>query len=477
MDLRSFFQEAIGHHLSELESAVGRLDTDEEATADARRVAHSLKGSGATFGFPEVSEAASIAETSADDELGHALGELIAILARVAEAPGETHILVVDDDPLIRTLLEVRLAAPGRMVTAVDGLQKAMVELERHPADLVVLDLFLPDGDGRDLLAELVSSSPDTSVVVTSASTSPDLRAVCMASGATEFIGKPFDPNNFTTIIDRILSRSESGTVSRNPLIEVYQDLRNNGEVAVAAILPELHGPGGLDSRQDSDIVDGILSALDGYLPPDVAIGRWSDLELVAFAPGSDTALAEQIDRARLRLRNLAPRTDGAVVTVSAGVENGHIGLSESFEIARRAASRAATAGGDRVVTSAAGHITNVLLAEDDPLTAALIVHRLEREQLSVTHCRDGVAALEAADSQAFGLVILDIQMPGLDGFGVLEALRKKRTYSDTPIVILTAVGSERDVVRGFDLGCDDYVLKPFSPAELTARLRRFTRS
>ena len=117
-----------------------------------------------------------------------------------------------------------------------------------------------------------------------------------------------------------------------------------------------------------------------------------------------------------------------------------------------------------------------VLLAEDDALTAALIMHRLEREGFDVVHRPDGRSALESAETEPFGLVVLDVQLPGMDGFEVLERLRSLRSLDETPIVMLTAVGWERDVVRGFELGANDYILKPFSPAELTARLKRFAR-
>jgi two-component system OmpR family response regulator/two-component system alkaline phosphatase synthesis response regulator PhoP len=73
-------------------------------------------------------------------------------------------------------------------------------------------------------------------------------------------------------------------------------------------------------------------------------------------------------------------------------------------------------------------------------------------------------------------LVLLDVKMPGMDGFEVLERLRKTPSYVDVPIVMLTSMGSEADVVRGFRLGADDYMLKPFSPTELVARLRRLLR-
>jgi two-component system response regulator ResD len=113
-------------------------------------------------------------------------------------------------------------------------------------------------------------------------------------------------------------------------------------------------------------------------------------------------------------------------------------------------------------------------VAEDDPVTAKIVLHRLSNEPgLRVLHAADGTAALELADSEALDAAILDIRLPGLDGLGVLARLRTIPRYQRLPILMLTSLGSESDVVRGFELGADDYVVKPFSPSELLARVRR----
>jgi DNA-binding response OmpR family regulator len=104
------------------------------------------------------------------------------------------------------------------------------------------------------------------------------------------------------------------------------------------------------------------------------------------------------------------------------------------------------------------------------------VLHRLEREGFEVVHESDGTAALELAEEDEWAVIVLDVQLPGIDGFRILERLRSQPTYDETPIVMLTAADSEREVVRGFELGANDYILKPFSPAEFTARLKRFVR-
>jgi DNA-binding response OmpR family regulator len=117
-----------------------------------------------------------------------------------------------------------------------------------------------------------------------------------------------------------------------------------------------------------------------------------------------------------------------------------------------------------------------VLLAEDDDVVAALVQHRLTREGIRVVRATDGVAALEVARSTELGLVILDIMLPGMDGFELLGLLRGEAATATVPIIMLTGLGGERDVERALSLGADDYVLKPFSPVELTARVNRLLR-
>lgn len=117
-----------------------------------------------------------------------------------------------------------------------------------------------------------------------------------------------------------------------------------------------------------------------------------------------------------------------------------------------------------------------ILLAEDDTLTARLIVHRLEREGFIVAHYPDGRSALEAAqdpDNRPFALAILDVKMPSMDGFELLGRLKEDPSLGEIPVVMLTGMGAEQDVVRALSGGADDYILKPFSPTELALRVQR----
>jgi DNA-binding response OmpR family regulator len=116
------------------------------------------------------------------------------------------------------------------------------------------------------------------------------------------------------------------------------------------------------------------------------------------------------------------------------------------------------------------------LVVEDDADIVELVTHYLEREGFTVESVGDGRAAIDRLRTTAYDLLILDVQLPGLDGLAVCaEARRDKRTRS-VPIVMLTARGDEADRVVGLEMGADDYVVKPFSPKELVARVRALFR-
>lgn len=116
---------------------------------------------------------------------------------------------------------------------------------------------------------------------------------------------------------------------------------------------------------------------------------------------------------------------------------------------------------------------TRVLIIEDDPTVSEVVVRYLAREGFEVEAVSDGKEGLQRALADPPDLIVLDIMLPGLDG---LEVFRRVRERIPVPIVLLTALGEETDRVMGLDLGADDYITKPFSPRELTARVKSVLR-
>jgi len=114
-----------------------------------------------------------------------------------------------------------------------------------------------------------------------------------------------------------------------------------------------------------------------------------------------------------------------------------------------------------------------VLVVDDDPHIRQLLVFALEKAGFSAREAEDGEAALASVDQQRPDLVVLDINMPKLDG---LEVCRRLRAQSDIPILFLSSRDDEIDRILGIELGADDYVVKPFSPREVTARVQAILR-
>ena len=115
----------------------------------------------------------------------------------------------------------------------------------------------------------------------------------------------------------------------------------------------------------------------------------------------------------------------------------------------------------------------SILVAEDEPQTAQLIEFKLKQQGYNVTIVSNGEQALKMVDVSRPSLVILDGMMPVMDGFEVLRRLRADGNKQDLPVIMLTAKSREKDVVTGLELGASDYIVKPFSPAELVARVKK----
>jgi len=114
-----------------------------------------------------------------------------------------------------------------------------------------------------------------------------------------------------------------------------------------------------------------------------------------------------------------------------------------------------------------------VLIVDDDIELCALLQEFLEREGFRATAEHHGTRGLDLATAGGFDLVVLDLMLPGLDGFALLKRLRAR---SRVPVLMLTARGEDEDRIIGLDLGADDYLAKPFNPRELVARIRAVLR-
>ena len=114
-----------------------------------------------------------------------------------------------------------------------------------------------------------------------------------------------------------------------------------------------------------------------------------------------------------------------------------------------------------------------IVLAEDEPQIAKLVEFKLRKEGYQVTWKENGEEALEAIKREKPDLILLDVMMPVMDGYEFLRQVKENEGLKDIPVIMLTARAQERDVVKGIDSGVENYITKPFHPAELLARVKR----
>ncbi len=121
--------------------------------------------------------------------------------------------------------------------------------------------------------------------------------------------------------------------------------------------------------------------------------------------------------------------------------------------------------------------MSKILVAEDSTTVMAIVEHKLKNSGFDVHCAKDGEEALEKAQKVKPDLILLDVIMPVIDGFQVLKKLKQDESLRDIPVIFLTSKGMEADMVKGFEYGAIDYIVKPFSPDVLLARVTRALRS
>jgi len=504
-EMQHLFIEALRAHIDALEAAKKALQThDPDALDSIRRIAHTLKGSGGTVGFPEISTAAAGLEEAEDDQIPSRLESFLTLLHQVAVDGDERRfgILIIEDDPVASRILQVRLAASNREIFAAETGAQAEEILQREAVDLVLLDLILPDMDGRNLLMKL-RARPDMAllpVIVVSVKGSRAAKTECFALGADEYFEKPVDPEILAAAVAAKLKRCGeiaresrtdplTGLPNRAAFAEAFQRAqslatRSRDQLSLAILdldrfksINDTYG-----HKLGDEVLRRIRPVMDKVLRQTDLLARWGGEEFVVLFPKADArgaarGLEKALESFRRETFQVGEQTVSQV-TFSAGVTevSDEAGVEEAVAEADRLLYMAKESGRNQVLTDETelpSREIKVLLAEDDDIVASVVKHRLGREGFEVIHFPDGISALKGAVELDVSLAILDVKMPGMDGFELLGKLRKMPSYKTIPIVMLTSMGSEKDIVRGFELGADDYIMKPFSPIELLARIRR----
>lgn len=483
------------------ELAAGRA----EGAHSLRRLAASVRASFQNDNLMlKIHEAARALEEAADDQLKPRLEVLVQLLAEEnSDKRPRQPILVVDDDAITRRILEKALTSSGQRVVHAATATEAKRLLSGESFALIILDLVLPDADGRTILMD-IRRSPETAmtpVFIVSGNVGVLPKAECFALGADGYIEKPFDVAALTTELCAALQQHEArrrdagrdpltGLANRAVLLDMFQTLKVQAQresKPLSLVLIDMDGLKAINDLHGHAKGDAaiklLVSTLNQRLRGSDIRARWGGDEFVLLLPQSEPAQAGRLLE-QFRVKLSESRVEGTDITVrfSAGVVNAMNWptLEEAVGAADKLLYQAKQAGRDRIVVAqpdeAKPTVRRVLLAEDDAVSAAIVRHRLNAAGLEVVHAPDGHVAWKHLSEQPFNLAVVDIQMPGLDGLGLLRKLRQDAGLKSLPVIMLTALGSEQDISSAFDAGANDYVSKPFSPVELVKRVQRLLR-
>ncbi len=511
--MTSFEDQLKADYVKKIDGLVKALETasqsfqsgDPGAENSVRRIAHMLRGSGATYGFPEITEAAQSVEESADSDLLVELQSLLGVLRTASlDTQAKDQILVIDDDPSSAELLGVVLKSDDREVHIAYDATEARVLIENHSFSLIVLDIVLPDADGRDFLMKLRQAPKTASVpiIVITGLVGAQPKLECLALGASHFFAKPYDLNEINATVNHELTNKpddkdavredlDTGLTNRAEFCLAYET-RSNSNPDSQAVMAFIDIDSFSTIQEDHGYENARLAIvrtaalITEQLDDSDTLARWNGEDMVVLFQSADVAQASRwLNTALNNLRSEPMDVGGASqlkLTFSAGVSTIDLDtpVDEAVLKAQRFCYQAKSEGRNRICVeqdASGGADKSLLLAEDDELIASVIKHRLGREGFEVAHYTDGESAYNAAKERLYSFVILDVKMPVMDGFEVLTRLRETSDYAKRPIVLLTAMGSEKDIVRGFKLGANDYILKPFSPVQLLARVQRLLKA
>lgn len=501
-DSQSQQVQALSVHLEGLEAALEALPSDPESGASLRRIARSLAAAAAKLDATDLADRARAIQNADDgplEELARGFMRHVESI-RGAEAQSTIVVLLVEDDRTVAAAVHGYLKGAKYLVHHAADAATAEKLLTHQSFDVVLLDLILPDRDGRDLLVQMRErhSTEELPVIVLSGKEGAVTRTECLAVGAVEFLRKPVDAKVLRAAVARHARRARpegggssrsTGVAGRAHLVDAYEPLRTAGEggarpaVALLAVNEFAAVLEGLGSEPTDALVAAVAGPISEGLEEGETIGRWARSELVLLFPGCTAADAKGKLRSGLSrlaasgvMEDLLP--DDVQVSFSAGVAvaESDEDLRDVVSTAERSLYKARSAGHGVVVNPddpEPEQRARVLLVEDDRVTATLVHHRLLRDGFEVVEFDNGEDAFEWVAAASFDLAILDVKVPGMDGFELLERLRAIERFDSVPIVMLTGLGGEADVIRGLELGANDYMLKPFSPTELLARVRR----
>lgn len=384
--------------------------------------------------------------------------------------------LVIEGNSLHRKVLARALEKAGFQVDILESAEQALELFRRCPFGIVLIDCDTPEINGFQTTASMRMMEGDarhTPIVGLTSNGSQSHRLERKAAGIDNYLLKPFRRDRVEAVVSKYAPLRELRPAPQ--LLSLDKDrVRELQELAS-------DDPGLL-----TELIDIFLTGTPELI--DQMRHSLEDEDSNSLRRNAHTLKGSSGQMGALRIQDLCATIETLASTGSlVGVE---ALLSEvSLAFTRAVGELRSLSNGEMAGTPEPGDTAErarrpqkettrsneVLVAEDDMLIARFLSSSLNAAGFHVTHVRDGKAAIDAVHVKNFAVIILDINMPEMDGYQVLSEIRATAGEM-TPVAIISSRHQEQDILRAFDLGVDDYLTKPFNPSEVVARVRRLVR-
>ncbi|MBN6188337.1 response regulator [Aneurinibacillus sp. BA2021] len=512
-----------------------RLARDEKWRLEIYRVFHSLKGTAGTLGYHSLSHIAETGLTMFSETEDYTLpaymvspmyaltreamdllrstehayvseGIIQELQAFNKEDEKPKRILIIDDDEALLASVHQVLSLAGFDVEVLSDASTGLDEMLNKQPDCIILDVMMPELNGFNVMRRIRSDAQRqfTPVLFLTAKSDIEDKYRGFQLGADEYLTKPFQFEELMLRIKTLISRVETyrslslrdsltGLYNRRYLIERLQELfvsyaRKPHDISLAIM--DLDYFKQVNDTYGHSCGDTVLKSFAAFLQSRLRdsdiVTRYGGEEFIVLLPDTSAEQAlEVLNRLREDFGRHEIHCDDVRIfqTFSGGIAQlGKEGedIPKLIQQADQALYLAKYKGRNRMCLAseveAAGEEAlrkKVLIADDDLIIHSILEHQLEDTGWELYFAHDGHEVLDLVNNVTPDMFILDGIMPGMNGLELCTSLRKQTRFAKTPIIMLTGRSGEDEVAVALDTGVDDYIVKPFSPIELKARMSR----